>query len=314
MINFKNNRIVIENELYKANLITHSGTFHADEVFSTIILKNLLDINEIYLCRTNKVDKEKLKENAIVYDIGGGKFDHHQIGGNGERENGVKYASFGLVWKEYGKAFLEEVGSNYVDEVWNSIERKLVQAVDAVDNGQLNGIKENGYEVYTISDYINTFNVKWDEEASMQDKYFIYVVEIVEKVFESMIRDEEAKQKSKEILEVAIDNSNNGILILDRYLAWKESLIESNNPKAKDILFVVFPSNRGGYNVYTVPIEVGSFESRKLLPKSWAGLQGIELQNETGVKSAVFCHNARFICSAETKEDAIKLAEIAIRK
>ena len=38
----------------------------------------------------------------IVIDVGGqydpdaGRFDHHQRGGAGERENGIPYSSFGL--------------------------------------------------------------------------------------------------------------------------------------------------------------------------------------------------------------------------
>ena len=311
MIRFKNNKIKVCN-IEEANLITHSGTFHADEVFSTIVLKNLLDLGEVCVCRTNKVD-ETMRE-AVIYDIGGGELDHHQIGGNGVRANGIKYASFGLVWEKYGKDFLTLIGSQYVDEVWNSIDRKLVQAVDAVDNGQLSAIKDNGYIVYTISDYIATFNTKWDEEDSKQDEYFVETIDIFEKIFESLIKDEEAKLKAKEQIENAISNSTNGILVLDRYIAWKESLIESQNPKSKEILFVVFPSIRGGYNVYTVPVEVGSFESRKLLPESWAGLQGQELQKVTGVTTANFCHNARFICTAYTKDDAIKLAKIAVEE
>ncbi len=310
MIKFKDNKIKVS-PIEDANLITHSGTFHADEVFSTIVLKNILG-EEIYLCRTNSVDTDKININAFVYDIGGGRLDHHQFGGNGERTNGVKYASFGLVWKEFGKKFLEIVGSQFADEIWQSVENKLVQAVDAVDNGQLNVIKENEYAVYTISDFISTFNVKWDEDVQNQDYYFVQVVEIIEKIFESLIKDEEAKHKAKEEIEHAIDASDGGILVLDKYIPWKENLIESKNPKAKEILFVVFPSNRGGYNVYTVPVEVGSFQSRKLLPESWAGLQDSNLKDVTGVKGAIFCHNARFICSAETKEDAITLAKIAI--
>lgn len=312
MIKFKENKIHIS-QIENANLITHSGTFHADEVFSTIVLKNILD-KEIFLCRTNFVNVDLVNDAAVVYDIGGGFLDHHQLGGNGERANGIKYASFGLVWREYGKKFLEIVGSQFIDEVWESIEYKLVQAIDAVDNGQLNVIKEDGYIVYTISDYISTFNVKWDEDSQSQDDYFIQTVEIIEKIFESLVKDEEVKQKAKKEIELAINESKEGILILDKYISWKECLLDSTNPKAKEIYFVVFPSTRGGYNVYTVPVEVGSFESRKLLPESWAGLQDDELQNVTGVESAVFCHNARFICSAKTKEDAIKLAQIAINE
>ena len=91
-------------------------------------------------------------------------------------------------------------------------------------------------------------------------------------------------------------------------------MLESENKKAKEINYVIFPSKRGGYNVYAVPVQIGSFENRKTLPKEWRGLRDEKLQNVTGIKSARFCHNAGFICSSDEKEDAIELAKIANEK
>ena len=71
------------------------------------------------------------------------------------------------------------------------------------------------------------------------------------------------------------------------------------------------PSKRGGYNVYAVPVEIGSFVNRKSLPEEWRGLRDENLQKVTGVKSARFCHNSGFICSAEEFQDAVNLAIIA---
>ena len=100
-------------------------------------------------------------------------------------------------------------------------------------------------------------------------------------------------------------------MILTEFAPWKEFLLTSENPKAKDITYVVFPSSRGGYNVYAVPLELGSFENRKTLPKEWRGLRDSELQNVTGVKTARFCHNAGFICSADSFDGALELANKA---
>ena len=101
--------------------------------------------------------------------------------------------------------------------------------------------------------------------------------------------------------------------LLKEYMPWKELLLESKNPKAKNINFVVFPSKRGGYNVYSVPKELGSFANRKKFPDTWCGLRNEELQKVTGVSTATFCHNAGFICVADNLEDALKLAELAVR-
>ena len=91
--------IEIVNDINEANFITHSGKFHADEIFATILLEKIYQ--NIKLMRVSEIDSEDYKDKTI-FDIGGGKFDHHQVGGNGERSNGIKFASFGLLWNEYG--------------------------------------------------------------------------------------------------------------------------------------------------------------------------------------------------------------------
>ena len=92
--------VKITNDLKKAKAITHSGCFHADEIFSTVIL--LLLMKNLVLARIPKITSH-INSSAIIYDIGGGVFDHHQPGGNGARENGIRYSSFCLIWKAYGK-------------------------------------------------------------------------------------------------------------------------------------------------------------------------------------------------------------------
>ena len=88
--------ITTTKDLDKANCVTHSGTFHADEVFATVLLSLLLDNIAVY--RINEYRNEA-KDSVIVYDVGLGELDHHQAGGNGKRKNGVPYAACGLVWR-----------------------------------------------------------------------------------------------------------------------------------------------------------------------------------------------------------------------
>ena len=292
----------------KELLITHSGTFHSDDIFSTVILKNILDKECIKICRINDIEEEI---DSIVYDIGGGKYDHHQPGGNGERENGIKYSSFGLIWKDFGKVFLEKIGVENISQVWEKIDKKIVQTIDATDNGQFSIINKFDFEIVTIPNLISVYNSNWDEEEK-QDIFFLQAVEFAENILIKIIIDEDSKEKAKILIETAIEESENQIIILEKFLPWKECLLQSTNPKAKDILFVIFPSNREGYNICTVPKELGSFESKKLFPIEWKGLRDEELQKITGVNTAFFCHNERFICCTRTKDDALKIAELAI--
>lgn len=289
----------------EANCITHNGTFHCDEIFSTIMFSKLLP--DVVVCRTS--DLEKAKKTQYIYDVGGGELDHHQFGGNGERENGVKYSSCGLVWKKYGKDIIKKYTNDNIDEIWQMIDKNLIQCIDAGDNGQIPDI-DTSYRLVQVANIISEFNPTWDENVDPDIK-FQKALQVAEIVFENSIINTISKIKAKGKVELAINDAKDGIMTLEKFLPWKEVLLESDSAKAKLINFVIFPSNRGGYNIYTVPEKLGSFESRKLFPKEWAGLKDKELQKVTTVKTARFCHNKCFICAVDTKEDALKLAIIA---
>lgn len=292
------------------DLITHSGTFHADEVFATIVLQQILDKDIIKMSRVNSILKN---EYALIYDIGGGKYDHHQIGGNGERENGIKYAAFGLVWKEFGIKFLKTLDVSNEKELWNMVDEKLVQVIDATDNGQLKNTNQFNIETLSLSKLISLYNSNWNEEQN-QDSKFLEAIEFATNIFNKLLETFESKIKAKEIIKEKIKKTRNNILILEKFVPWKETILENESQEAKNILYVITPSNREGYTIMAVPKEVGTFEVRKPFPKSWAGLRDEELVKETGVETATFCHNNKFLCVTKTKEDAIALAKLAIKK
>lgn len=59
----------------EAKFITHSGTMHADEIFSTAFFDLLYGNIKVY--RTPSIPTE-LDKDVLVYDIGRKEFDHHQ--------------------------------------------------------------------------------------------------------------------------------------------------------------------------------------------------------------------------------------------
>ena len=104
-----------------AKAFTHGGKFHADDVFSSALL---LYINpEIVISRGNKVPEDF---DGIVFDIGRGRYDHHQKDSR-VRENGVPYAAFGLLWEVLGKEILGEELAEKMDE-------SFIQPLDINDN------------------------------------------------------------------------------------------------------------------------------------------------------------------------------------
>ena len=295
---------MVDNE-FDANFITHSGTFHADEVMASVILLNKFGSLKLFRC--NKPVNNK----SFVYDVGFGKFDHHGIDFNETRENGIKYASCGLVWKMFGKDIIKKLGIKDIDIFFESIDKNLIMDIDRDDNGQA---LKNEPEIkgQTIPNLIASFNPTWNEDDK-ENENFLKALSFANTIFNNMISKMIAKESAKKIIEEKINEIKDGILILDCYMPWKDIVLSSSNPKAKDILYAIFPSKRGGYNVVATPKESGSFDVKRPFPSNWAGKEDKDLQKISGIDTITFCHKNLFICACKTLDDAKKIAEIAIK-
>ena len=106
IMNNRYKNIELTEQISEATCVTHSGKFHVDDIISTIFLSKIL--KKVVLVRIASTENKNLK-NKIVYDIGFGEFDHHQKNRNGQRENGIYYSSIGLLWKKFGKKYLESL-------------------------------------------------------------------------------------------------------------------------------------------------------------------------------------------------------------
>ncbi len=288
------NIVTIDN----ATHITHGGVFHGDEVMATAILSA---IGPVALARTFRVPEST---EAIVYDIGGGQYDHHQRGGNGARENGVPYSSAGLIWREYGRRLVS------CEEAWSFVDQELIQGIDAVDNGNFPGV-DYPAKLATISNLISGFNPDWDSEQKADDA-FLEAVAFAQGVLARAIRSAESKVRAKALVDTAIVASEERIIILPQFAPWREYVLTSTDAKAIEALYVVFPSNRGGYNVQAIPDTIGSFGNRKPLPEAWRGLPANDLQAASGVADANFCHKGGFIGGADSLNGALAMARKAI--
>ena len=294
---------IVENDI-DANFITHNGTFHADEVMSTVFLLN--KHKNIKLCRTREINNN----DAFIYDVGFGKFDHHQNDFDKVRNNGIKYATCGLIWEAFGKEIISELGIENIDLLYESIEKNLVFDIDRDDNGQTID-KEPSIKNITVHNIIGMFNPNWDE-LDTENEAFLEAIKFANNVFNNLVSKMVAKEKARKIVEDKIEESENGILMLDSYMPWKDIVLTSTKEKAKEIFFAIFPSKTGGYAIVATPKESNSFELRKEFKEEWGGKSKEELVSLTGIKTFKFCHKNLFICSCETKEDALLIAKKAL--
>lgn len=259
-----------------AKAFTHGGKFHADDVFSSALL---LYINpEIVISRGNKVPEDF---DGIVFDIGRGRYDHHQKDSR-VRENGVPYAAFGLLWEVLGKEILGEELAEKMDE-------SFIQPLD---------INDNTGEKNELATLIGNFNPPWDAKGGSDEAFFQAVSVagmILENKFERYRGNARADQRVEQVLEE--HNPKDRILVLPEFISCQKALAET------EIAFVIFPSNRGGYCIQPQKREY-SMNYKCSFPSQWLGLEGEELVKETGLSSAVFCHKGGFLMTVGELEDA----------
>ena len=180
---------IVDNEK-DANFITHSGTFHADEVMATVFLLN--KFGDIKLFRTSN----PTNNDAFIYDVGFGEFDHHSKDFDKVRKNGIKYASCGLVWDAYGKDIISKLNISNVDEAYDTIERNLVMDIDRDDNGQTL-ISEPEVKILGVPNLIGNFNPSWNE-SNKENKCFLKAVTFANTIFNNIIKNVVAKEEAKE--------------------------------------------------------------------------------------------------------------------
>mgnify|MGYP001555427193 FL=1 len=284
-------------------IATHDGNFHADDVFSIAALKSVFP--SFKLIRTR--DLELIGKADVVVDVGGeydadaDRFDHHQRGGAGERDNGIPYSSFGLIWQKYG---LEICQGN--QDVANAVDSGLVSTIDAIDCGHVKGTAEG----ISLSQTIGMFNPTWQEEGDF-DSCFDEAVDFASRVLSRFIASANGGISAKEIVAKAIDNAEDPrVIVLEKYTPWKRTV----QALSEEALYMIYPSQTGQWRIQAVPVELGSFENRRSLPKQWAGLSDNELKEITGIEDAMFCHNGLFIAGAESFESTMKMASIALQE
>jgi len=157
-------------------IVTHSGQFHTDDVFAVATLQLMLEEKGYSVVVVRTRDEHIVSNADYVVDVGEiydpiqKRFDHHQQMGAGVREDGIPYASFGLVWKEYGESICED------KEIASLIEQRLVKPIDAMDNG-INFMKSDreGLFMYDLKDITFVYKNTWKEDDGVLDQNFKYL-------------------------------------------------------------------------------------------------------------------------------------------
>jgi uncharacterized UPF0160 family protein len=278
-------------------LVTHGGSFHLDDVIAAATLK-LLDHTDVVRTR----DEDVIAHADLRFDVGGvydatkNSYDHHQKGGAGNRDNGVPYASAGLIWKHFGSNLVDS------DEAHALVDSRLMQFVDAIDTGT----KAHGPETYSLHELIRGYNVRADLGSCSSDEAFDRAVCVGADAVENELLFAKKQVADNEVVRGCLSEYvNEPYVVVPKDVLWQPVLVTETDKQ-----YVLFDDD-GSYRVRAIPAEVDGFELRQRLPESWGGLSGSELESKSGVVGAVFCHAGGFIGGAKDEASALAFVKKA---
>lgn len=238
-------------------IVCHNGLMHSDDVLAAAFLSSVFRLlnHPFTIKRMNGKEANKYANNPayLIFDVGGGRYDHHdkkhmkyREGCNAYVENGFPYAAFGLLWKDFGKSYLTEVfkaqtGKNpsddLVEKFFQEFDRKYVSVIDNRDN--------NGPKIASnISDAITAMNGRTPCDAN-----FIAAVAWSQIAFDAWINSTINAMEDEQELNEALNNLSNDALVLE--LEHHLKLSGGVHEKCPNLHYVIYPSIRdeGYWNI-----------------------------------------------------------------
>lgn len=282
------------------SLGTHDGSFHADEVTacSLLLLFNQIDRDKVYRTRDPKVHErcDYVCDVGGVYDSAKRRFDHHQAGYQGSM------SSAGMVL-----LYLKEQGI-IEPHLYDYLNKSLVMGVDAHDNG----VAKLEPGITSFSQVISNFMpIEYDASSKEVDHAFFAAVDFCLSHIDRMRRRYAYTLECRTAVKKAMVEGNYA-LIFEESLPWLENFFDLGG-EFHPAQFVIMPTG-DIWKLRAIPPTLSDrMKVRKALPEAWAGLQDQELKQVSGIPGAVFCHKGRFISIWETKEDAMKALNLALR-
>jgi hypothetical protein len=261
----------------------HAGEFHADDAACCALLQLAYGIESVTVRREFKI--ESTEGIDFVLDVGQidevsdnlVRLDHHPASGRQEDKGVLTTVHDGsgedvpvphCAFTKLAQLVLADESQEVQDELMQTVLVPLAM--------QDNGIEMSGFtpRVFPFG-FVHAFNGAWDEDGSPAAQYdrFMQAVDVVRQVLDRIIVRTRSKFAASAIVNEAIANSKDGVVVMPRFAPWQDYVLAANNGQPTWKL-VVFPSNRGGFMLQVVPKEAGSFASWVSIPESVKSCEG----------------------------------------
>lgn len=256
-------------ELNNKTGFTHSGIFHADDVFSAALLR--IFVPDIKIERGSAIPPNF---KGIVFDIGLGEYDHHQKN-NEIRLNGIPYASFGKLWRKLGLCILDKASSN-------QFEQTFVYAIDYADNtGTFDSLS---YAVNALLPAYSASSKEFDE-AFNKAVDFAYSI-----IYSWIIKKVEMSDYEERIIDIYNNTKDKKILEFDYYMP-------VSTLSDKKTFFVIYKTERG---FCCIPIKNKKGLYKVRFPYEWTS----NIKNAQELFSTInYCQKGGGLLCATDKKD-----------
>lgn len=277
-------------------IATHDGVFQPDEIFAICVLVEILQQQNRTWSVVRTRNQEVLATAQYLVDIGNqhdgvSRFDHHQSGGAGKRDDGSPYASFGLVWNAMGADYIRsivqiELSDDQVAKIKNALDSDLVTQVDRWDYGKQDD------RLADLVSALNDYEVLGEQNPpdSLFEKAFqhcqVSLAAATRKVAASIVGE-------KLVQDALLEDAS--VLVLPAFVPHKQ--VQTLVPASSR--FVVYPS-QGSWKVQGL--------NGCLIPESWRGRGATNLGNP----DLIFVHAAGFIAGLKNKDAAVAFAKAAV--
>lgn len=313
---------------------THDGTFHADETTACAILSYLHPDLRIIRSRNSS----ELEKADLIIDVSGinddRHYDHHSPLFTLKRDNGISYATAGLIWLKFGQQFLQEVCRRHeltfeekvLQQAAERLDREIMQMVDLNDNGQLNTwleteVQPAGEGERRVFDALNEFYQRDpaipylvamqnlpDATVQAQNAAFERTVSILRTLLENAAIN--ALNTEHGILRVLEVYDGGKILLLQERLPWTAAVL-SHFDTFKNCFLAVYPDRKRGWRVQALPFSRAErFKNKVTAPAAWRGLDFAELDAACGLRGTIFVHKAGFTGGAEDLPTTLQMAKL----
>lgn len=289
-----------------ARIVTHSNTFHPDELLAIAWLqRTVLAGQDVAIVRTRDAGELKAAKDdpeVFVIDVGfehddhARNFDHHQSTLAVSWPDGTPYSACGLVWRWLRtQGALADCG----DEMLDALEDRLIRRADLFDNG-LGGPWVEG-------EMLASYNRNRAEtgEVGAFDRALRAAGELIDNTVYALKRELAARHDVERALAETLDLPHQ-VLVMpssssDRYAMLACQLSDGA------VNLVITRRTPGVWTLVTTPVSPDEPFSRKTpAPESWRGRTGFEVEAEGHTVTVDFCHKNGFITVVRGSLEAVR--------